>query len=801
VSLFDGVAGGWVGVLDGLSRPGAGSALGEWVDAAFVGIDVVSLKFPVAQLLKFALLMPDVVGELDEKRWLASFDASAVVPEGAAFVDPNAFRVVQVPWRFDGLEGAALGERVVGDERSRLWPWGGVVRDGGVVPVRVRVPVMGLSEGSMAGVRVAVAVTEEHSIVVEPGAARSPLTGTAAAPIARAPRFLVVPVGWESVSGYAVRGVTLGVGRGERVESPLDVGWVERLEGVRALPLRPDFAGASSFVFEGSVPYTGWSALGYESSVFMGVEREGSGSWVFSMGVEASLPVREDGRAFSDGQRSFTLDHRDGVALLALPNVPGLRVDYDAVVVEGFDRVAGRWEELPNAYAGPARSAALDRVGLVAAEMLAGAAFGALAGERVALASSLAGIVVDVAGLSGLVEPEVVEESGGLPLPVDSAFVDANRFRLVQVPWEVGLTVPGWGAFAEDALRFVNPYRQEEGVLRLRVRVPVEGLSEADVGDVRGFVAAVERVVRWEAVGWSDALGRASLEPSLVTRRLVSGTSLAVDEPPASPADDVSTDGPIVAFALEGFSVVPPLTAERQTSFSGPAMVLDPDLDYAAVIETNRGSIVVDLFEERTPVTVNNFVFLALHRFYDGIVFHRVIDGFMAQAGDPTGTGTGGPGYSFADEIVEALQHDGPGVMSMANAGPGTNGSQFFLTFDATPWLDGVHTVFGRVVEGLEVLDHITRVDPSGANPTAAALLDEPADSVREQGVQLAGTGTVAEALVATLGFHPEPGRSFEVAGFRGVIGTMRGEPAAGFFPFPDWIEQVTVLARPRGAD
>jgi cyclophilin family peptidyl-prolyl cis-trans isomerase len=247
----------------------------------------------------------------------------------------------------------------------------------------------------------------------------------------------------------------------------------------------------------------------------------------------------------------------------------------------------------------------------------------------------------------------------------------------------------------------------------------------------------------------------------------------------------------------EGYTALEPLVDERQVAFDAAEQVLDADLDYAAVIETNLGVLVVDLYEEATPITVNNFVFLALHRYYDGIVFHRVIDGFMAQTGDPTGTGTGGPGYRFGDEIVPELRHDGPGVLSMANAGPGTNGSQFFLTFVATPWLDGAHTVFGRVVEGFDLLDSITRVDPQ--QPSVVALLGDDAATVRAQGIDLPGDGTVGEALTEVLGATPIPGPGYEVAGARVAIGSVNGQAAAGFFPYPDRMERVTIVTRPRG--
>ena len=133
--------------------------------------------------------------------------------------------------------------------------------------------------------------------------------------------------------------------------------------------------------------------------------------------------------------------------------------------------------------------------------------------------------------------------------------------------------------------------------------------------------------------------------------------------------------------------------------------------DLKAVIETTKGTIELDLYGSKTPITVASFVNLAQRGFYDGLKFHRVIADFMIQGGDPQGTGAGGPGYRFEDEIVTSLRHDGPGILSMANAGPGTNGSQFFITHVATPWLDGKHTVFGKVTKGQDVVDAIRQGD------------------------------------------------------------------------------------------
>jgi peptidyl-prolyl cis-trans isomerase B (cyclophilin B) len=131
-----------------------------------------------------------------------------------------------------------------------------------------------------------------------------------------------------------------------------------------------------------------------------------------------------------------------------------------------------------------------------------------------------------------------------------------------------------------------------------------------------------------------------------------------------------------------------------------------------ATITTSKGDIRLELFADKTPKTVANFEKLAGEGFYDGLKFHRVIDNFMIQGGCPEGTGTGGPGYKFADEFHPSLKHDGPGVLSMANAGPNTNGSQFFITHVATPWLDGKHSVFGKVIgDGQKVVDKIKQGD------------------------------------------------------------------------------------------
>ena len=143
-----------------------------------------------------------------------------------------------------------------------------------------------------------------------------------------------------------------------------------------------------------------------------------------------------------------------------------------------------------------------------------------------------------------------------------------------------------------------------------------------------------------------------------------------------------------------------------------PAMEIDLKKSYTAIINTDKGEITIQLHADKVPATVNNFVFLARKGFFDGTIFHRVIADFMVQGGDPTGTGRGGPGYRFKDEFHPSLRHDKPGVLSMANAGPNTNGSQFFITHVATPWLDNKHAVFGLVIQGMDVVMSIPVRDP-----------------------------------------------------------------------------------------
>ncbi len=185
-------------------------------------------------------------------------------------------------------------------------------------------------------------------------------------------------------------------------------------------------------------------------------------------------------------------------------------------------------------------------------------------------------------------------------------------------------------------------------------------------------------------------------------------------EPTASASDPTATASePAEASNGEAAALEP---AERNNMYdAAPEMTIDPAAVYYATFKTEKGDMRVRLFAEQAPATVNNFIFLARQGYYNDTHFHRVLENFMAQGGDPTGSGAGGPGYQFQDEIVPSLQFDRAGLLAMANAGPNTNGSQFFLTLVETPWLNGNHTIFGEVVEGTDVLFSLTIRDPRSA--------------------------------------------------------------------------------------
>jgi peptidylprolyl isomerase len=214
--------------------------------------------------------------------------------------------------------------------------------------------------------------------------------------------------------------------------------------------------------------------------------------------------------------------------------------------------------------------------------------------------------------------------------------------------------------------------------------------------------------------GFWNALLQVTDDPDGLAEADAMAESCAAD-PDADLADAVPAD-------FEPWAGTGALAGVRPAARDGlyaeaPPMLLADGVDYQAVITTVDGEIVLDLYEESAPLTVNNFVALARDGFYDRTTFHRVLPDFMAQGGDPTGTGSGGPGYSFADEVDGGPSLDRRGLLAMANAGPDTNGSQFFITFTETDFLTGSHTVFGEVIEGDDVLAAIDLRDPEQPGP------------------------------------------------------------------------------------
>ncbi len=245
-------------------------------------------------------------------------------------------------------------------------------------------------------------------------------------------------------------------------------------------------------------------------------------------------------------------------------------------------------------------------------------------------------------------------------------------------------------------------------------------------------------------------------------------TACAKETPPANPTS-VPRPSPTLEAAATEITEEPAAPVERLPEDPAanegqydapPEMQIDLDKYYAATLETAKGKIVVELFAQQVPQTVNNFVFLAREGFYDNTTFHRVIPDFMVQGGDPAATGLGGPGYTFTDEFDPTLGHDRAGILSMANSGPGTNGSQFFITFGPTTWLDDKHAVFGKVIAGLDVLHAISPRDPETATTPGDTLKSvtieesaEPFVSQRTPNAEIA----VPEEAIARYNLYSEP--------------------------------------------
>jgi peptidylprolyl isomerase len=224
---------------------------------------------------------------------------------------------------------------------------------------------------------------------------------------------------------------------------------------------------------------------------------------------------------------------------------------------------------------------------------------------------------------------------------------------------------------------------------------------------------------------------------------LVLATAAQAADPPARPATtpaakSVATAKPVKDSAMQQIddfiarAKVDKSVAGWKTRLTKPEVAtFDPKHTYFARVETTKGPILIQFMPDVAPMHVTSFIYLAKLGFYDGTAFHRVIPRFMAQGGDPLGNGTGGPGYEFAGEYSPSVKHDRGGLLSMANRGPGTDGSQFFLTFVATPWLDGKHTIFGKVVEGMETLQALEKAGTDSGRTTEPLAMNKVTIEVR----------------------------------------------------------------------
>jgi len=226
-----------------------------------------------------------------------------------------------------------------------------------------------------------------------------------------------------------------------------------------------------------------------------------------------------------------------------------------------------------------------------------------------------------------------------------------------------------------------------------------------------------------------------------------------------------------ISILGQDYYLLPFLTNEPVRQFESALDVLEPNQDYYATVETSKGTLLLDLFEDKTPKTVNNFVFLAQNHFYDGLAFFNVIDNFVAQVGSPSDSIVGGPGYVFDDEIYTGFSHSEKGIVSMVNSGPNSNGSQFFITLGPTPRLDRQNAIFAKVVAGIEVLDILQRTEL--AEPLAVATLDSSLGLLQIQGISLAGNEDMSfeDYIISKNGRLPKDGVRTDIDDYSFVLG------------------------------
>jgi len=236
-----------------------------------------------------------------------------------------------------------------------------------------------------------------------------------------------------------------------------------------------------------------------------------------------------------------------------------------------------------------------------------------------------------------------------------------------------------------------------------------KSLSESDIIEVLAGYAEDVGVADIEQ--FKSELADGTYTP-VVMEELEQAVGAQINSTPTFVVNQVLYPAQAFGLSYQGLEAFSKLMALRDTWFEQPEQVIDPEKAYTATIETENGDIVIELFPDTAPVNVNSFAFLAEQGWYEGVTFHRVLPDFVAQAGDPTGTGVGFPGYRCGDEVTPDRSFDEPGLVALANSGPNTNGSQFFITYAPTPNLNANFTIIGQVVEGMDVVEQITPRDP-----------------------------------------------------------------------------------------
>lgn len=513
LSAFDARSGTWVEVRDTYALDEPNELRDGLIQLGVkIGIDAMSLFVPPVAWANLLLLVPRIADELVGEE----IDASTLTPTESAFRDPNVHRVVQRPWRLDP---------------DAVDAWGVLGVQSGTLPLRVRIPVYGLHRDEVVEVRSFVAFTSEHSRFV-PEVRGNRITGTAAAlePSLVFPR----PDGTGSASALQVRTVAddafVPVARSD--ETRTDVAWVDEAIAERTAPPAAGeaFGVEAAFVGEPGRPWL--TRLSYDTRIHTTAEVDADRSRLYAT-ITGGTFTRSDGSAYRPSSSAWSLDYLEGVAYVAVPNVDDLVVAYDEITLEAFNFDTGSWDVLADDYTRPERvqpGPATRELGTAAVEKVIDAGFGSAAGRTF-------GYSVDILRLVGGVLDEG-EDIGVLRAPDGRAFHDPNAYRVVARPWRISAQTPGF-TNAELGYPYRDPRQVDTASMRLRVAIPVRGLREEALSDVRVYVAAIESQRVWRPTGSTDVrTNEAVLEVTASRPKLLTTPPLVPERTARSDGDE-----------------------------------------------------------------------------------------------------------------------------------------------------------------------------------------------------------------------------------------------------------------------